>query len=65
VSGHEPPPQPATPVPLRTISFKEKMAYLGLGRPRADSGSRSVPGNSEMLLQLAPASQVFYIMQDK
>lgn len=41
------------------------MAYLGLGRPRTDSVSEPGPGKSEMLLQLAPASQVFNIKQHK
>lgn len=44
--GHGAPSLPATPVPLRTTCFKEKMAFLVLWRLWADSCSGLVPGKS-------------------
>lgn len=50
---------------LKMSCSMEKRAYLGLGTPRIDSDSGSVPSKSEMPFQLAPASQVFYTTLNK
>lgn len=49
VFGNKPPSQPAVSAPLGASCFKEKMAYVGYGRPQAVSVSGSVPDSSEML----------------